>query len=233
MSLCGAVVFMSYSGCLTSILAVQIFNPPFTSLQNMKQSSSFKLMAFGDGSGMNSILAKVYKNQDLKDVYETSIKPYVMSADSCPSLVRLWQSNDPNMAMLTTEEKILTCHQSMFFTQLERLINFLSFLAVKAHLCDLAKAKFKDVTDTAQGWMYPKNSILQPMFDKFMLELAENGVLENIESTFFRKSTCPDTQAFIEIDIDFVKLLFALLSCGIAIAIFVLIWEKVSIIRSK
>lgn len=101
------------------------------------------------------------------------------------------------------------------------------------HLCDFTKAKFYDVKDITQGWMYPKNSILQPMFDKFMLELTENGVLEQIESTFFRKATCPDTQEFTEIDFDFVKLLFTLLSCGIVVAIIVLIWEKVSIISQK
>lgn len=75
--------------------------------------------------------------------------------------------------------------------------------------------------------MYPKNSILQTLFDKYMLELVENGVLEHIENFFNSKATCTDSQEFTGIEIDFVKILFVLLFCGMAAAIVILILEKV------
>ena len=73
--------------------------------------------------------------------------------------------------------------------------------------------------------MYPKNSILQPLFDKLMLEVSEAGVVEQIQQTFHKKTTCTEAQEFTEIGIDFVKVLFMLLCCGVVTSLIVLIAE--------
>ena len=86
---------------------------------------------------------------------------------------------------------------------------------------------FEDSNDVNSGWMYPKDSILQTLFDNYMLELIQSGVAEQISQTFFKKQVCPASQELTEIGIDFVKSIFVILSCGIMTSIFISIMERI------
>ena len=107
---------MGYSSCLTSILSIQTFSPPFTSLQDMKKSSSFKLIIYSNGNMKNSILAKVYEDQELLKVYKNSIKPYEMASSAAfENHMKLSESSDPGLGLLNHESSFLRyCSRGKF-----------------------------------------------------------------------------------------------------------------------
>ena len=54
----------------------------------------------------------------------------------------------------------------------------------EVNLCDFLIVPLKDFKPVTIGWMYPKNSLLQELFDKYMLELSQAGVIQKILSQF-------------------------------------------------
>ena len=76
--------------------------------------------------------------------------------------------------------------------------------------------------DAYLGWMYPKNSMLQPLFDQYMKQLHEHGILSKIFHT--KEKSCP-TDPTIQISFDFVKILFLILCIGILMALLTLCAE--------
>ena len=74
--------------------------------------------------------------------------------------------------------------------------------------------------------MYHKNSILQPMFDKFILQLNQNGVLKRIHEFYqTTKDLCID-EGYPHTGYDIIGILFLTLFSGIMLAILVVLIEK-------
>ena len=71
------------------------------------------------------------------------------------------------------------------------------------------------------GWMYPKNSILQPMFDRYKLKLYQNGVIKKLHDTFLPMPKCNYKQPFFPVNFDFVAMIFYLLIIGSTLAIII------------
>jgi len=88
------------------------------------------------------------------------------------------------------------------------------------------KFTLEEIPGASNGWMYPKGSILQPLFDRYMEDLTEKGVVEQIRQTFFKKPPCTSSQDFTEIGFDFVKTLFVILCSGMVTAIIVSLAER-------
>ena len=69
------------------------------------------------------------------------------------------------------------------------------------------------------GWLFPRNSILKPLFDRFFLWKKEHGVIQKLyDDQYKHKTDCTD-EPFNAIDFQTVALLFALLSVGLILAI--------------
>ena len=69
------------------------------------------------------------------------------------------------------------------------------------------------------GWLFPRNSILKPLFDRFFLWKKEHGVIQKLyDDQYKHKTECTD-EPFNAIDFQTVALLFALLSVGLILAI--------------
>ena len=88
-----------------------------------------------------------------------------------------------------------------------------------------------DVGKLQIGPMYPKDSILAPIFDKLMKTLSESGVLSKMEERWLPKLTdevCGDLEGAPPEPIDFftVKSLFLILISGMAISVAVASYEK-------
>ena len=76
------------------------------------------------------------------------------------------------------------------------------------------------------GWLYPYDSILQPIFDKYLLELSETGLFDKIMSTVIeKKQECLDDPV-IEVDFRFVNVIFYLLITGVCLALIIFILES-------
>ena len=76
------------------------------------------------------------------------------------------------------------------------------------------------------GWIYPFNSMLQPLFDRHMLQLFEDGVYMRLkEAEMPQKSIC-NSNNLITVDFEFVILIFTILVLGIFTAIATYLLEK-------
>ena len=76
------------------------------------------------------------------------------------------------------------------------------------------------------GWLFPNNSILRPLFDRFFMKHRENGVIAKLKREFMKNEvTCP-TEPFNQIDFKTLGVLFGLLLSGILLALFTIGIEK-------
>ena len=85
----------------------------------------------------------------------------------------------------------------------------------------------KDFKPVPMGWMYPKNSFLQDLFDSYMLELYQSGVIRKIENSFALKNLCNEETGFTQMGFDYVRIFFVLLSIGLFLALVIGLYENV------
>ena len=89
--------------------------------------------------------------------------------------------------------------------------------------------QMKEYKPLTNGWMYPKNSLLQPLFDQYMLELYQTGIVQRIEKSHtFEKFCGEEGNGYIMISFGFVKILFIVLSVGVSISVIIALFEKLS-----
>ena len=93
--------------------------------------------------------------------------------------------------------------------------------------------QMKDYKPFTNGWMYPKNSLLQPLFDQYMLELYQTGIVQRIEKSHTFEKFCEEGSGYIMISFGFVKILFIVLSIGVSISIVIALYEKLSLSLRK
>ena len=93
--------------------------------------------------------------------------------------------------------------------------------------------QMKEYKPFTNGWMYPKNSLLQPLFDQYMLELYQTGIVQKIEKSYTFEKFCEEENGYIMINFDFVKILFIVLSVGVSTSIIIALYEKLSLSLRK
>ena len=99
-------------------------------------------------------------------------------------------------------------------------------ITVKLSNCDYMQTSISDFPTSTVGWFYPYDSILQPIFDKYMLELFENGVFDKIEDTILAKQpNCP-AETVPKVNFSFVTIIFFILFCGAMFSLMILLLEK-------
>ena len=91
----------------------------------------------------------------------------------------------------------------------------------------------KEHKPSTNGWMYPKHSLLQPLFDQYMLELYQTGIVQRIEKSHTIQNFCGEGDGYIRISFGFVEILFIVLSVGVSTAIIIALCEKLSQILRK
>ena len=80
------------------------------------------------------------------------------------------------------------------------------------------------------GWFYPYDSILQPIFDRYMLEIFESGVYERIMDTKIgMKKTACQNEPVVKVDFPFVMAIFCILLGGVSISLLILVLELMGI----
>ena len=74
----GTLMFWCFSGVLTSLIAIQIEEPPLTSLEDLNQMSDFKLIVFGGGSTNTRISKWAENNTRNRKSYQQFIEPHLV-----------------------------------------------------------------------------------------------------------------------------------------------------------
>ena len=98
--------------------------------------------------------------------------------------------------------------------------------------CKFASTKIKEFSNLKAGWFYPKNSIIQPLFDQFWMQLDEKGIIDQILA-FYKEKKKPEcsSEEIVQVDLTLVQIIFALLLLGIAISCLLFVLEFCNIIQ--
>ena len=87
----------------------------------------------------------------------------------------------------------------------------------------LPKSEFPQ---SRNGWFYPYDSILQPLFDEYLLSLFENGVFKKIMETHdSKKLECP-VKPIVLVDLPFVLVIFCILFSGVILSMLTFLLER-------
>ena len=112
-------------------------------------------------------------------------------------------------------------------TYIDVFINNVYALGKEAY-CEVDIQIVEDLPRTLSGHMFPYNSMLQPLFDRYMHNLYQDGILNQIEERHapqFSKQ-CTNDQNLREVNLDYVQILFICLGTGGIMSIAILMIEK-------
>ena len=82
LSMMGFFVFAAYTSCLTSILAANTINIPFTTLDEFARYSDFKLYSFGGGASETWLKLRSLESKEIERAYNKNILPYRVMGNS-------------------------------------------------------------------------------------------------------------------------------------------------------
>ena len=78
LSIMGFFVFAAYTSCLTSILAANSVNIPFTTMDEFAQYADFKLSCFQGGATATWLRLRTLETKEMEDAYTKNIVPYLI-----------------------------------------------------------------------------------------------------------------------------------------------------------
>ena len=102
LSMNGTFMFWCFTGILTSLIAIQIEEPPLKSLNDLQSKSNFKLLTFGGGSTDKRMKKWAEETENLKS-YERSIE-----AISGFTKEHFEEAKNPNVAIILEDFGIKT-----------------------------------------------------------------------------------------------------------------------------
>ena len=73
--------------------------------------------------------------------------------------------------------------------------------------------------------MFPYKSMLQPLFDQYMLELYQTGLIDRIFQSYQPWDTKCIIDGFNQVDLNFVLMMFAILGFGVILSGICLVFE--------
>ena len=216
----GGVIMWTYSGVLVSFFSMELETKPFSSFQDLQAKPDLWLMIL-DGSSFEQVLISAIENDpSLNGVIEQNIK----KIDSNAELMRNF---------LETEDKT----NYMIFSQTHSL-----FLYIEKSpdfdfqvMCNLKSGTVEETNGKVKsGWLYPKNSMLKPIFDKYLNKLSQSGVdvrLQNVFYSFEDHLNCKSD--YEEVGMDIAMFLFRLLGVGLALSLVALLIEAIYSLMTK
>ena len=209
----GGVIMWTYSGVLVSFFSMELETKPFSSFQDLQAKPDLWLMIL-DGSSFEQVLISAIENDpSLNGVIEQNI----IEMDSNAELMRNFLESDDK-----TNDMIFTASDSLFmYIEKNPEFSFQIMCEIKIGQLDGLGGKIKS------GWLYPKNSILKPIFDKHLIKLSQSGVEKRLQNIFFNFKDNLNCQSdYQEVGMNIATFLFQLLGAGLVIALMIFVIES-------
>ena len=92
--------------------------------------------------------------------------------------------------------------------------------------CSIGRYRLREFGDENIGWLFPMNSILKRLFNRFLMKHRENGIIQKLQAHYFKSAVYCQTDSFNQIDLMTLSTLFGLLLFGIIVAVFTTCIEK-------
>ena len=214
-SLSGALFYWFYTGALVSYFTIDSEKPPIASFEDILDIPSMKLLMLQGSSESQYIINAMNKDPKLKDRLPKSI---------------VWYDNNKDMYMdfMKEESKHNVVIFKYFSFTLASLVSLRESNDANS-LCKIRHGLLDNIrTKEYVGWLYPKNSLLKRLFDKFIIRLNEEGIERKLFLEHFvalDEDKCKTETKAIHFHI--VVTLFKSLAMGIFIAFIVLTVEIV------
>ena len=215
LALCGAFLYWSYSGTLISTLAVSNYEPPLKSINDFMRKDGFELYIPAGTASYGSVLDAVQESDEVRK----RIEPFAYNHTEIQKLL-VWLLNKTgpiNEAWVTGDSYAK--------------VNLKTLKADRRNvLCEIKTQIVEDIPKMRNGHMFPYNSMLQPLFDRYMLSLFQDGILKRINTAYSSLDdsvNCNDQQNF-QVAFGYVQVLFVILGIGGISSIFVLVAEHIS-----
>lgn len=204
-SLLGAFLFWCFSGVLTSLLAIPSSNVPLKSLDDLNSRSDLKIIV-KKSSGF--ILSYIYKWSRSNVQSQKVLNERIIVAQDWNEIIKEMHANTNTIVL---------------FPNLGLSTLFQEFRRQGLNERDFGIEQLSEFGTSSVGWMYPKNSILKPLFDEIFLQLEEKG----IKQREYQQSPSGEVQSsqLIKVDLGFTTLIFAILFCGTVLALVLFIAE--------
>ena len=209
-SLSGALFYWFYTGALVSYFTIDSEKPPIASFEDILDIPSMKLLMLQGSSESQYIINAMNKDPKLKDRLPKSI---------------VWYDNNKDMYMdfMKEESKHNVVIFKYFSFTLASLVSLRESNDANS-LCKIRHGLLDNIrTKEYVGWLYPKNSLLKRLFDKFIIRLNEEGIERKLFLEHFvalDEDKCETETKAIHFHI--VVTLFKSLALGIFIACIVL-----------
>ena len=209
-SLVGAMTFWAYNGCLISFLSVKVEVPRFRTLQDVSGHPNFRLYMPSGGSHEGLIRSKSKTDPQIKDVFQTNVLPYLSKESLHHTLKQkfTYPKDKENVGLFGDKY-------------------MLSIFAGIRTSCDLEMIPFEVKTITI-GAMYPKDSILIPILEHWIIKLAQGGTTRQAARDYGPQlsSYCLTSMELDPVGYDTVKIVFVILLFGLSLAVLVGIMEQ-------
>ena len=208
--LCGALTFWCYTGLLTSYFTAESENQPIHSLKDLLGNHDFRLALVNTSASIQPYFTAIQEHPHWKIPLEESTVFYT-------SMSKLLDD-----FMFDYKDLIVLDDQIIFYD--------LARLKSKDKLCQIKSGHLAEAKHhIPSGWLYPQNSILIPLFDEFLLHLAEHGIDNKLKHEHFgfldEINSCKNEYEPLEVGI--VMVLFKALAGGAGLATLALLAEFV------
>ena len=80
--------------------------------------------------------------------------------------------------------------------------------------------------------MYPKDSMLSPLFDHFTFDLSSKGLISKLREDYLPELETCESKTFNPVNLSLVKILFYFLAIGILFSVIISIIEKCKGLRT-
>ncbi|MGB2153759.1 MAG: hypothetical protein ACPHVX_07415, partial [Flavobacteriaceae bacterium] len=209
----GAFLYWSYSGMLISNLATAKKGLPFQTIQEFVAKPNLKIYTFKGTAPLGIVLQSVdpKHENELRERLETTV---FTNENESEVFTKIFKGSGVANEGIFSESKF-------FYSRLNKS----GF--------DQCEADFfyaSDVPKIPYGYMYPFDSMLQPLFDKFMIDLITYGLVDEILSSYGNSNpaSCTQISNFQSVNFEFVQVLFYFLSGGVILGLIILIFELYS-----
>ena len=208
LSIFGAIIFWSYSGTLISSFTVPKNEPPFKTAMEFFHLPNFKLAVKDQTSVYGMFVASV-------DETEAELMRQKLDQSSITDFDReifdeILQSESNSIGVAVKD--------SYFLRMIEKF---------ELDYCDFQTQIMQDIPTLKDGWMFPYDSMLQPLFQKYMLQLYQDGIINRIENdNKVQVPKCNEGNNSMAINFGFVQILFYVLAFGTILSICLLFLEK-------
>lgn len=185
---------------------------PLEKLDDLKSKSRFKLFVKKGGVTEAILLQWANKSVENSMAYKRFVEPNTYQSQDAAQVLKAIYADDQSAALRETTS----------------LISMVKENWVPNDDCAFSLTTIHEIPKDFLGWLYPQDSMLHPLFDRFFFKLSKSGITTKLLQTFITGRSQKDCQHLLEtsqINFSLVEILFWILIIGVILALITFLIE--------